>query len=171
MNKQIQEAVDRLNGLKGVSARDKLNAFVDEAAALTGSKLSYFAVLNEAGDKLTMLGWSRSAMEACSMLDKPLDYPLEQTGVWGDCIREGKPVIINDYAGCTKKTKKGYPDGHVHVIRHANLPIREGSRMVGLIGVGNKETDYDEEDMEVLSTFAQKAWPFVKKEIVDEMSV
>lgn len=167
MNQQIQDALARLHALKRLSSRHKLNAFVGEAAFLTGSKLSYFAVINDAGNTLIMLGWSRSAMDACSMLDKPVVYPLAQTGVWGDCIREHKPIIINDYPGCTKVTKKGYPDGHVSVIRHANLPIWEGSQMVGLIGVGNKETDYCDEDMEVLSTFAHGAWDFVKKEIVD----
>ncbi|MBM3300870.1 MAG: GAF domain-containing protein [Deltaproteobacteria bacterium] len=171
MTQEIQAAIDRLVAMRGQSPRDLLNAFVDEAAALTGSKLSYFAVLNDVGDKLTMLGWSRAAMGECSMIDKPLDYPLEQTGVWGDCIRERRAVIINDYPGCTKVTKKGYPNGHVNVIRHANLPIWEGARMVGLLGVGNKETDYSEADMTVLSAYVQQAWAFVKKEVVDEMSI
>jgi two-component system, OmpR family, phosphate regulon sensor histidine kinase PhoR len=171
MNQQIQGAVDRLEGTTGMSARDKLNAFVDEAAALTDSKLAYFAAVNDKEDVLTMLGWSRVAMENCSMIDKPLVYPVEETGVWGDCIRERKPVIINDYPACEKVTKKGYPAGHVNVSRHANLPIWEGSHIAGVLGVGNKESDYGDEDMAILSEYAQKAWGFLKKEVVDEMSV
>jgi GAF domain-containing protein len=130
------------------------NTLVEEAVRLTGSAIGYFAVLNEADDELIMISWSQSAMAACSMSDKPIIYPLEATGLWGDCIRERQPVITNDYEACERVTKKGYPDGHVNVVRHMNVPIWESGQIIGILGVGNRDTDYSEEDAQLLQEFA-----------------
>ena len=85
----LDEAVAKMNTFSNSAPRDKVNAFVDIAAELTDSKLGYYAVMNQAEDELTMLGWSRNAMDACAMMDKPIVYPLEATGLLGRlCSRE-----------------------------------------------------------------------------------
>ena len=133
------------------AGEDVVDVYVDEAIAITQSKIGYFAVMNENEDVLTMIGWSKTAMDACSMIQKPIIYPIVETGLWGDCVRERKPVITNDYENSTRITKKGYPDGHVEVIHHMNVPIMEGSKIVGILGVGNKESGYTEEDIEKIT--------------------
>jgi two-component system, OmpR family, phosphate regulon sensor histidine kinase PhoR len=162
MTISLDEAVAKMNTFSQSASRDKVNAFVDIAAELTGSKLGYYAVMNEAEDELTMLGWSRTAMDACAMMDKPIVYPLEATGLWGDCVRERQPVITNNYEECEKETKKGYPDGHVDVVHHVNVPIWEGAHIAGVLGVGNKEIPYDNSDTELLGRYAQAVWPILK---------
>ena len=158
----LEEAVKKMSGMGQVGLRDKVNAFVDIAAELTDSKLGYFATMNAAEDELTMLGWSRTAMDACAMMDKPIVYPLEATGLWGDCVRERQPVITNNYQECEKETKKGYPDGHVELEHHMNIPIWEGSHIAGVLGVGNKETPYSDADVELLGKYAQTVWSVAK---------
>ena len=158
----LDEAVAKMNSMGKASLRDKVNAFVDIAAELTDSKLGYFATMNQAEDELTMLGWSRTAMDACAMMDKPIVYPLEATGLWGDCVRERRPVITNNYQECEKETKKGYPDGHVELEHHMNIPIWEGSHIAGVLGVGNKETPYSDADVELLGKYAQTVWSVAK---------
>lgn len=158
----LDEAVAKMNTFSNSAPRDKVNAFVDIAAELTDSKLGYYAVMNQAEDELTMLGWSRNAMDACAMMDKPIVYPLEATGLWGDCVRERQPSITNNYQECEKETRKGYPDGHVDVIHHANIPIWEGTHIAGVLGVGNKETFYTDADMELLGKYAHAVWSIIK---------
>jgi GAF domain-containing protein len=140
----------------------RVNRLVEEAVRLTASRIGYYAVLNEQGDSLTMLGWSMSAMASCAMVEQPIQYPVEKTGLWGDCIRERRPVITNDYQNCTKPTRKGYPHGHVHIVRHANIPVWNDTQIVGILGVGNKETDYTDEDIRMLCDFAQRVWTLCK---------
>jgi hypothetical protein len=41
--------------------------------------------------------WSDSAMLECAMIDKPIVYRVEDTGLWGEAIRRRKPVITNDW--------------------------------------------------------------------------
>ena len=155
----MNQSLKRISAARGRPQTEVVDVLVSEAIRLTGSARGYFAVLSEDEAQLTMLGWSKSAMAACRMMDKPLDYPVQATGLWGDCVRERKAVITNDYPGCTRMTKKGYPDGHVDVVRHMNVPVMEGRKIRGIVGVGNRGRDYTAHDAEVLQAFANAAWP------------
>lgn len=147
----------------GLSLESMARRLIEEAAALTQSKLAYFAVTDDAVTELTMIAWSRNAMAECKMQQMPLIYPVEATGLWGDCIREGGAVITNDYENCTRKTKKGYPAGHVPVKRHMNVPVMDGGKVKGILGVGNKEAEYTEKDAALLQSFANAAWPSIAR--------
>ena len=68
--------------------------------------------MNEDETVLTMHSWSKEAMAECAMSDKPLVYPLETTGLWGEAARQRKPIVTNDYAA-PNPLKKGLPEGHV----------------------------------------------------------
>jgi two-component system, OmpR family, phosphate regulon sensor histidine kinase PhoR len=135
-----------------------IDIYVEEAIQITGSTLGYFALLSWNEDGLTMLGWSKTAMDACKAITKPIKYQLVETGLWGDCVRQRRPVVTNDYANSTTPNKKGYPSGHVAVIRHMNVPVEEGAKIRGILGVGNKATNYSEEDTQRLQDFANKGW-------------
>ncbi len=158
----IQESLDRLAKVKG-RRQAVIDSLVEETVGLLQSTLGYFAVMNDAEDVLTMLGWSKSAMGACAVIDKPIVYPIEDTGLWGDAVRERAAVITNDYHNLVKPTKKGYPEGHVRVVRHMNVPVWVGDHIAGVLGVGNKETDYTQEEAEMMVEFARQAWPIVQK--------
>ena len=83
----------------------------------------------------------------------------------GDAVREGKPVFTNDYPGLVKPTKKGYPQGHVNVRRHMNLPIRDGGKIVMIIGVGNKRDPYNAEDAQVIQDLMTEVWKALKLKV------
>lgn len=157
----MEEALARLSEMRGAGRQAIVDQIVEEGVRISGSSIGYFAVMNETEDVLTMLGWSKSAMGACSMIDKPIVYPLEQTGLWGDCVREREPSITNDYELSERITKKGYPEGHVAVVRHMNVPVWQDHKIVGILGVGNKSTDYSAEDSQKLQDFANRAWQYV----------
>jgi len=155
--------------LLGYSSRKPIEELKDSVCSLccqvTGSTLSYFATIDATEKVLTMVGWSRSSMIHCSMADKPMVYKLEDTGLWGDAVRERNSVITNDYENLVKPTKKGYPDGHVHVRRHMNLPILEGAHIALVVGVGNKAEEYTLDDAKVLQTFMDAAWKTLKPKL------
>jgi hypothetical protein len=166
MNPKTQDAVRRLTT---TMANKPLKEYQDlicaEVCAITQSSLSYFATMNAAENVLTMIGWSKTAMANCSIMDKPIVYKLQDTGLWGDAVRERKPVITNDYKALVKPTKKGYPDGHVNVRRHMNLPIFEGKHVVMVIGMGNKATDYTLEDAKNIEDLMNEVWKTLKPKL------
>ena len=159
----MQEALDKLANMNKSRRQAIVDVLVEETVRVMQSTIGYFAVMNDAEDVLTMLGWSKSAMGACAMMDKPIVYPIEETGLWGDAVRERKAVVTNDYAGSKKPTKKGYPAGHVAVTRHINVPVWDGEHIVGVLGVGNKETDYSDADAEMMQELANRSWTYVKR--------
>ena len=105
--------------------------------ALTNSKIGYLAFMNEDETVLTMHSWSKTAMAQCAIIDKPIVYPVVNTGLWGEAVRQRKPVITNDYQA-PNPLKKGHPEGHVKVLRHMNAPVFDGDRIVIVAGRGQQ---------------------------------
>jgi len=135
---------------------------LESAVRLTESKIGYLAFLNEDETVLTMHSWSKTAMEQCAIIDKPIVYPVETTGLWGEAVRQRKPVITNDYSA-PDPLKKGYPEGHVKMVRHMNIPVFDDERIVAVAGVGNKDGDYDESDIRQLRLLMQGMWRLVRR--------
>ncbi len=150
--------LENLKKKQNLPIQEILDTILEDACKITESKLSYFAVMNEDEDVLTMIGWSKSAMATCQLIVKPIVYILEDTGLWGDAVRERKPVITNDYKALSKPTKKGYPPGHVDVKRHMNIPVFDGNKIVAVAGVGNRENLYTETQAKALTEYMNEAW-------------
>ncbi len=165
MDPRVDAALANLAKVADKPLDDYKDAITRNCCDLTGSTLSYFATINAGEDVLTMIGWSKSAMINCSMIDKPIIYRVPDTGLWGDAVRERKPVITNDYPGLVKATKKGYPDGHVNVRKHMNLPIFDKNKVVLVVGVGNKASPYDMEDAHLLEEFMSEVWKTLKTKL------
>jgi GAF domain-containing protein len=158
MDPRVEEALDRLDAMEGRPLPEYRDAITRELCDLTDSDISYFAVMDLDETVLTMIGWSQSAMANCGVPDRPIVYQLDETGLWGDAVRERRAVITNDYPNLDKPTKKGYPAGHVEIQRHMNLPIFEGDRVALVVGVGNKPDPYTEEDVELVEDLMTEAW-------------
>lgn len=139
-----------------------INEFaIERGIGITESRVGYLAFVNEDEDILTMYSWSRSAMDECEIIDKPIRYPVKDTGLWGEAIRQRKAIITNDYAAETT-LKKGYPEGHVPIKRHMNVPIVDDNKIVIVAGVGNKEEPYTDEDIRQLSLLMDGLWKILK---------
>jgi PAS domain S-box-containing protein len=167
INSERLAALVRLNQLQDASL-EQLAAFaLEEGVRLTGSEIGYVAFANEDETVLTMHAWSESAMRACAVQDKPLTYFIRDTGLWGDPIRQRRPVITNDYQAANQ-AKKGLPAGHVEVRRHVGVPIFDGQRIVILAGLGNKAEEYDDNDVRQLTLLMEGMWRIVERQRADQ---
>ncbi len=101
--------------------------------------------MNEDETVLSMHPWSKAAKAECEIIDEPSVYPVVMTGLWGEAVRQRKPIIINDYAA-PDPLEKGDPEGHVPVRRQMNVPVFDGQKIVIVAGVGNKAEPYGESD-------------------------
>ena len=164
-DKNVELALYRIHQKSNLPLDDFKDVINNEMCMITTSLIGYFATMNASEDVLTMIGWSDAAMGNCSMIDKPIVYKLDETGLWGDAVRERKPVITNDYQNLQKPTKKGYPEGHVTVIRHMNLPVIENDKVVLVAGVGNKNSEYSSKDVEDLQAIMNETWKMLKPKL------
>ena len=161
------EALLRLSQLADSPLQEITDFTLEEAVRLTGSKIGYLAFMNDDETVLTMHSWSKTAMQECAIIDKPIVYPVETTGLWGEAVRQRRPVITNDYAA-PNPLKKGHPEGHVEIVRHMNVPVFEGDRIVAVAGVGNKEQPYDDSDVRELTLLTQGMWRLIQRNQAEE---
>jgi sigma-B regulation protein RsbU (phosphoserine phosphatase) len=161
------EAVWKLSQMTKATLKEITDFALEEAVRLTKSKIGYLAFMDEEETVLTMQAWSKTAMEECAITDKPFIYPLETTGLWGEAVRQRRPIITNDYAA-PNPYKKGYPAGHVEIRRHLNIPVFDGDRIVAVAGVGNKDEEYDESDVRQLTLLMNGMWWQIKRQRAEE---
>ena len=160
-DQERQRALLELNQMNDLDPKEVSKYAVEESIKISGSKIGYIAFMNDDESVLTMHYWSNAAMAECCTIDKPIEYPIEKTGLWGEAVRQRKPVITNDYAA-PNPLKKGTPDGHVQIERHMNIPVFAGKKIVAVAGLGNKGTDYDEEDVRQLTLMMDGMWHILR---------
>lgn len=135
---------------------------LDEAEALTGSRIGFYHFVDEDEKGLTLQAWStRTTDEFCTAEGKLSHYPIAQAGVWVDCVRTREAVVHNDYESLPHR--KGMPEGHALVHREITVPVLRGGRIVAILGVGNKDTDYDDSDVGIVSMLADLAWELAEQ--------
>ena len=137
------------------------------AIDLTESELGYLYFYDENTRQFTLFSWSKVAMASCAILEKQTKYRLEETGLWGEAVRQRKAIITNDY-DAPNPLKKGYPEGHVALRRHLNLPVIKQGEIVAVVGVGNKGSDYTEADVRQLKLYMDGLWTIIERKRAEE---
>ena len=150
-------ALYELSKLEGAPEQVVKDSALAASLRVTSSTMGYLYFVDEAEQTLTLHAWSRGVMDACTMLVKPTVYRIADTGLWGEAARQRKPVITNDYAA-PSSLKRGYPEGHVPVTRHMNIPLLDAGQIVLIAGVGNKAAPYDEDDVRSLTLVMEAMW-------------
>lgn len=155
-------ALSELSGMTDASVKELADFAMEAGVRLTSSTIGYLAFMSDDEAVLTMYSWSRSAMAECAVTDKPIVYPVETTGLWGEAVRQRQPIVTNDYAA-PSPLKRGYPEGHVQVRRHMNVPVFDGDHIVAVAGVGNKDEPYDESDVVELQLLMDAMWRLISR--------
>ena len=149
------------------SLEELLAATLDEAEHLTDSQIGFYHFLEPDQQTLSLQAWStRTVSEACQAQGKGLHYDVAEAGVWVDCIHQRQAVIHNDYEALPGK--KGLPPGHAAVVRELVVPVFRNDSIVGILGVGNKASDYSSADIETVTLLADLAWDMVESKRAEE---
>jgi PAS domain S-box-containing protein len=128
----------------GLSDRELYAYAMDSAVGLTDSAIGFFHLVSADQQNIIFAVWNRATLDTCSTSFEA-HYPLAEAGIWVDCVRLKQPVVCNDYANAAHR--KGLPEGHVPVHRFMSIPVIVDGRVKIIFGVGNKPTDYDEQDI------------------------
>lgn len=156
-----------LNTSYNSSFEEFLQTFLNQAEKLTESSIGFYHLVQDDQETLTLTTWSTNTIKnMCTADGAGSHYNIKDAGVWVDCVREKKPVIHNDYENL--KHKKGMPEGHAKVIRELVVPLFRNEKIVAILGVGNKKTDYDENDIQLLYKIADFAWDIAGRKKSEE---
>ena len=160
-NEARLEGLLRISQLRADSTQEVLDVALEEAIALTNSKIGYVYHYDETKKEFTLNTWSREVMKQCTIAEPQTVYHLDKTGIWGEAVRQARPIIVNDFQA-THPLKKGYPDGHAPLSKYMTVPTFFDDRIVGVVGVANKETDYDTSDVRQLTLLMDSVWKILK---------
>jgi len=171
LNSRRTIALLKLNQMINAPLEKIADFVLEEAIKITKSKIGYLAFVSENEEYMTMHTWSESAMSINLIKDFTKTFEINKTGLWGESVRQRKSIITNDYEA-DNPAKKGYPQGHVALKRHLSVPIFSNERIVALIGVGNKEEEYNDECIKQITILGSAMWAHferqrVLKELID----
>jgi len=129
---------------------------------LTGSQIAFIHFVNNDHETIELVNWSKNAIERYCHATHDSHYPVSKAGIWADAVRNGKPVILNDYA--SYPFKRELPEGHSELKRLISLPVIENGKVVMITGVGNKTTDYTEMDVETVQLLSNEIWQILQQQ-------
>lgn len=151
----------------GHTVMELLQKFLDEAELLTNSEVGFFHFVDDDQESLALQAWSTNTLKKmCSIEGVERHYPISQAGVWVDCIHQRKPVIHNDYESLLHK--KGLPIGHSPIARELVVPVIRNEKIMAVLGVGNKQSNYDANDVNTIQQLADFAWEIVVRKKAEE---
>ncbi len=135
----------------GMADKELYDFVLDKIVLLTSSKIGFFHLISDDEKMIHLTTWNKEALKNCK---RPTEghYPLEKAGNWVDCVRQKKPVIYNDFP--KSPNQKGLPSGHVPLTRFMSIPVIQNGKVKVIFGVGNKESDYTQEDVRRIQIFA-----------------
>jgi len=140
---------------------------LDEAEAITDSQIGFFHFVDGDQNTISLQAWSTNTTSAlCKAEGKGQHYPVAEAGVWADGIRSGKAYICNDYASLPNCRQ--LPLGHAPITRLISIPIIRNNMVVAAMGVGNKFTDYDQHDLEMVRRIAEYAFDIILRKRAEE---
>ncbi|MBN1167803.1 MAG: PAS domain S-box protein [Methanospirillaceae archaeon] len=142
--------------------QDILDYTLENSLIVSKSGYAFIGLMTPDESEMNIFAWSKDAMKACTISEKPIHFPIKNAGLWGECIRTKKPFVCNDYT-IPHPAKQKFPNGHVPITRLLGVPIRDGTQIVAILTVANKETDYNEDDIDTLNTLGSVMWQMIRR--------
>ncbi|HHW31205.1 MAG TPA: PAS domain-containing protein [Clostridiaceae bacterium] len=139
------------------SVQEQLDYALNESLKLTESKYGYIYLYNEEKKEFILNSWSKDVMPDCTIVEKQIRNQLEMTGLWGEVVYQKKPIIVNDYK-MPDIMKEGYPESHIHISRFMFIPVVIDNNIVAVVGLANKDYDYDYNDIYQMITLMNGVW-------------
>jgi len=124
------------------------------AVELTGSKFGFIGEVNKAG-LFDTIAISNPGWNACKMPGSEatrLIEGMEIRGIWSRVLKDEESQIVND--PLLHPDRVGTPKGHPAVSCFLGVPLKEGGRTIGLIGLANKDSGYEEGDREAIESLS-----------------
>lgn len=138
---------------------------LEQAESLTQSSIGFIHLINDEGQEIELVAWSRNTLEKYCTAVYDKHYPIAQAGIWADAARQKAAVVINNYA--STPNKRGLPAGHSVLNRLLSVPIIENNNVRMVAGVGNKAGDYTDFDVDSLQLIANETWRIVCQQRVE----
>jgi PAS domain S-box-containing protein len=139
-----------------------MRAALDTAEFITGSAIGCFHLLETNAVRFAAQTWSTNTLRHFTSTDRR-EPPgtCSETAPWTECLRRREPVVYD-----TASSLPDHPDlpaGHPSIHRALMVPVLHGERIIAVVGVGNKTTAYDDDDIDTVRVLAELAMDLVER--------
>ncbi len=158
IEREILQKNTLLEGMNRV-LREAITCETEEALAktclmvaedLTGSRFGFIGEIDGEG-LFNAIALSDPCWFECRMPKSDavrLLKNMEIRGIWGEVLKEGKPLIVNDPVPHAKSSS--FPQRHPAIKTFIGIPLKRGDITIGMIALANKEAGYEQVDAQIL---------------------
>ncbi|MBN2891407.1 MAG: response regulator [Bacteroidales bacterium] len=162
-NNERLESLVKISSYQIQNTQELFDFALAEAIKLTDSEIGSIYKYEEIKKQFTHISFSEAVMENCIMSEIKKEISLEKSGLWGDVIYQNKHILVNNYDEY-KNGKKGLPGGHTKLSRFLAIPVFIENEIVAVVGVANKESDYNQTDVLQLSLLMDNVWKITERQ-------
>ena len=151
--KEINAILARLSQalLESPDNEDIANQVEGQIKCLTHSKFGFVAYIDPKSGCLENPTLSKEVWDRCRVTAKTAGFKkLDGLGGW--IVEHKQTIISNDLSRDPRAS--GMPEGHIPIHNFIGVPALAEDKLVGILAAANKETDYDENDAELLRRLA-----------------
>lgn len=169
LNNERLESLLRIVDLDPGNTQELLNFALNEAIELTESKVGYLFLYNENTKTFYQGAWSKEIKEPCKAVIQKRARKNGQLENWLKIIQSKKPVIINDYQSYHNEVP-AFLEEHLTINTFLSVPVFCDQKLVAIVGVVNKEDDYNQSDLMQITIMMNSVWKIAEKQkIVEEL--
>jgi PAS domain S-box-containing protein len=159
-----QKLIEVLSGVQSqfildAKPRELFDRLLSELLSLTNSEYGFIGEVlwSDSGDPflktyaITNISWNEKWMQFYRENGPQGMIFTNLKTLFGVVLTSGQPVISNDPANDPRKG--GLPEGHPTLNAFLGLPIYQGDKFVGMIGIANRPNGYDDKLIAYLKPF------------------
>jgi PAS domain S-box-containing protein len=176
--KQIEQDLTRKSQMMGLLLgmsefeaydRESLQQYLlDSSIALTNSPNGFILLLDESMKHASFLSncGPEFALSRARKINDPIT--LNEDSTLGKILITGKAALVNEQISIDCPLPESMPKGKIQMRRFMAAPIIHSESVYGLVGVGDKAGDYDDEDLKQLTVLINSAWQIIMRHDVEK---
>jgi PAS domain S-box-containing protein len=149
--RQLEFLVDLFRQADSFDEIALIRRMVEQACDATRSPLAYLFFVQPADKTMTLAAW-RDRGQGHVTVTTAESRPIAKSSLFYECVRARHPTSSNDLSW--KPQADGLPD----LQRYLAVPMSANDETVAVLGVGNREAGYNEEDQRALVALADGVW-------------
>ena len=157
-----------ISNIVDYSINEILDNALEKIVNITNSEIGYIYKYSTESKELSLYNWSMFVINNCKSINPQTIYHIDKTGLWGNAIRQSKPIIVNN--NTDNSINNGYPEDYSVLRNFMTIPVVYGNNIVAVAGVANKPEGYTSSDVYIFTLLMQIVWrKVVQKNFEDEI--
>lgn len=151
LQRQAEFLVDLFKQADSFDESAIVRRVIEQAMEVARSPLAYLYFVDSPEKTITLAAWRDGSRPQVVMADSE-PQPIARAALFADCVRGRHAVSNND------SSRKPQSDGLPDVTRYVAVPMLSGDEVIAVLGVGNRDAVYNEEDQRALAALADGVW-------------